>query len=284
VAVLRIRRTTKTTLVKAFRLDEAATASTGAPMVTFTRADGVVVQGPEPAVGPDAQNGYAITFQGSDTLDWISVTWSATVGGDAVVLDEDLIEVVGGFYFTLDEGRATDRVFGNLATYPTSDLIARRIEVEDECERITGQAWVPRFHRAVLSGDGSRSLILPWPLLRRVRSLTVGGVAVVGASTLYGPDPLGILRRDAGWPVGYGNIVAEFEHGRDRPTPDIVRASKIRFRSLMLTLRSALPDRAERLATTEAGVFILASPTRDRVGIPEVDAAYQRAPQVRPGF
>jgi hypothetical protein len=276
VAVLRIRRTAKTTLVKAFRLDEVATAASGPVMVTFTRADGVIAQGPVEAVGPDAQNGYAV-------LDDIAAVWTATVGGDAVVLDEDVIQVVGGFFFPLDEARRTDKVFANTSQYPTDDLIARRIEAEDECERICGQAFVPRFHRAVLSGDGRRALVLPWPLLRRVRSVTVGGSAMTGAS-LFGADRLGILRREAGWPLGVGNIVVEYEHGWDRPPTGIVRATKLRFRSLMLTVRSPLPDRAERLATTEAGVFILASPTREKVGIPEVDAEYARVPDIRPGF
>lgn len=285
MTVHRVLRTAKATLSRVFYLDEVGTAATGSVGVSVTRWDGTSVQSGN-ATGPDASNAYTFTFQGSDTLDELTVTWSATVGGDAVVLDQDVIEVVGGFYFGLAEGRAVDDVLKSTTRFPTSDLVDRRIETEDECELICGQAFVPRFCHEVLSGNGRNNLVLSHPWIRAVRSVTVGGTALAGADlTGLGLSDIGTLYRgNAGWPSGRRNIVIEYEHGRDRPPPTIVRAAKIRFKSLVLQPKSALPDRAERIAVTEMGVVTLATPSERSTGIPEVDAGYAKYPPPRPDF
>jgi hypothetical protein len=284
MTVLRVLRTAKATLTRTFFLDELGTDATGDVAVAVTRLDGTAVESGN-AIGPTAAHSYSYTFGGLDVLDELVVTWSATVGGDAVILDQDRLQISGGFYFGLAEGRAVDPALTNTTTYPTADLIARRIETEDECERICGQAFVPRFRRAVLSGAGRPVLVLPDPWLRAVRAVTVNGsVYSAGQLAALGRTPLGILRNTSGWPDGDSNIVVEYEHGRDHPPPEVVAGSKIRFKSLMLSGRSALPDRAERIATTELGLVMLASPSTDKVGIPEVDAKYGRYPSPRPGF
>ncbi len=286
MTVYRGLRTSKATLTRTFYLDEVATDAAGSVTVSVARWDGTVVQGPVSATGP-TDSAYSFTYDGSDTLDEVTVTWSATVGGDAVVLDQDVIQVVGGFYAGLGDIRnKIDPVFKNAERYPTQDLIDRRIEVEDEFERICGQAFVPRFAVDHLSGTGRAGpLALRWPNLRRVRSVTVGGDALaVDVVEGFGRDPLGLLRRDTGGKYGTGNVIVEYEHGMDRPPPDIARVFKRRMKSLLLTSKSPLPDRAERLVTTEVGPVILARPTAYPTGISEVDAALDRWPSPRPGF
>jgi hypothetical protein len=263
------------------------TPASGDVVVTVARLDGTIVQGPVTAT-PDGADGYAFTFAGSDVLDELMLTWAAQVGGDAIILDQDVIQVVGGFYLGLGEIRAIDPVFqgvSGLARYPTQDLIERRIETEDEFERICGQAFVPRFARETLAGTGRGYLKLGWPRLRRVRAITVGGVAwEPDRVAWFGSDLLGVLRSDAGWPFGVGNIVVEYEHGMDRPPTDIVRVARLRMKSHLLTTKSPLPDRAERIATTEVGTVTLAIASKFATGIPEVDAALERFPSPRPGF
>jgi hypothetical protein len=157
--------------------------------------------------------------------------------------------------------------------------------VEDEFERICGQAFVPRYSRDVLSGPRRGPLRLRWPRLRRVLSVTVGGVAwSPSAVAEFGPDPLGLLRHGGGWPYGVGNIVVEYEHGMDRPPTGIARVAKLRMKSLLLTGQSPLPDRAERISTTDAGTFTLAIASQESTGIPDVDAELQRHLSPRPGF
>jgi hypothetical protein len=299
VAISRVLRTAKTTLTRTFYLDEVATAATGAVVVTVTREDGTVVQSGN-AAGPDASEQYTFTFDGSDQLDRLLVSWALTIGGDAVVLDQDVIEVVGGFYFGLAEARQIDTTFANTTRYPTADVIDVRLQTEVECELMCRQAFVPRFERETLDGHPSvRHLRLKWPWLRKVRALSVNGVPWDSDRlALVGQDRLGIIRpgRDwywqlgggygSIWPWGVGNIVVEYEHGLDRPDPDIVRAAKIRWKALMFERksRSPLPERSERLQTSEVGTVSVASETEWTTGINSVDAAYARHPSPRPDF
>jgi hypothetical protein len=286
-------------LSRQFYLDEVATGASGSVVVTITRLDGTVVQTGNAVLGGDGIT-YSFTFNGLDILDDLMVSWAATVGGDAVVLDQDRIQVVGGFYFGLAEARQIDPVLTSTSNFPTSTLIARRIEVEDECEEICRQAFVPRFYRETLDGNPRvRHLRLRWPNLRKVRALSVNGVAWTQTQMdAVGADRLGIIRPTTtwgwygnggpeyadSWPYGVGNIVVEYEHGLDFPPATIVRGAKLRMKSMLLQNRSPLPDRAERLATTEAGVVMLAIETALSTGIPTVDACYAKYPSPRPDF
>lgn len=283
MTVYRVIRTSKAVITRTFYLDESVAQPTGDVDVQVTRQDGTVVQ--DATAAEDDDGGFAFTFQGSDVLDDLDVTWTATIGGDAIVLDQDLIQVVGGFYLSLAEARAVDAKFSDVNRYPLQTLVEKRIELEDEFERITGQAFVPRFARDVLSGDGRRALKLAWPWLRRVRAITVGGAALDQATVdAFGADPLGVLRRDAGWTAGTGNIVVEYEHGMDRPPAGIHRVAKLRMKSLLLNLQSPLTDRAERVTSAEGRTVSVAIPTEDSTGIPDVDAELGRHPGPRPGF
>lgn len=287
MATIRVLRTAKATLSRTFYLDEAVTPATGTVSVSVTRLDGAIVQVAS-ATGPDANSAYSFTFQGSDVLDELLLTWSATIGGDAVVLDSDVIEVAGAFYFGLAEIRASEAAFQNTTKYPTALMMDARTATEDECELITGQAWVPRFCRETLSGDASGRLRASHTMIRAIRAITVNGSVWSGFSTL-GFSDTGMIYTDSysfapSRMPGSRNVTVEYEHGHDRPRPDVLRGAKIRFKSIALSGKSALPDRAERLVTVDAGTVFLASPAVDKVGIPEVDAAYARAPSPRPGF
>ena len=280
---LRVLRTAKATLSRTFYLDEAEAVATGDVLVSVTRLDGTAVE--NGVAVADGQGGYTYDFGGSILLDELELTWAATIGGDAIVLT-DRIEVVGGFYFALAEGRDVDRALRDTTKFPTSKLIERRIETEDECERITGQAWVPRFCRETVPAYGTGPLQLTHPFIRAVRSVSVAGVAYAPAVvTSLGYNELGLLHRSAGWPSGT-NVTVEYEHGHDRPNSEIVRAAKLRFKSLLLEGGSALPDSAERRITVDAqgGSTIYSSPTAEKTGIPAVDAIYGRYSDNRPGF
>lgn len=290
MTLIRVLRTSKATLSKAIYLDESATGASGSVTVVVSRLDGTVID-TATATGPDANNSYTYTFPGRDVVDELVVTWSGTFGGDAIVLDQDHIQVVGGFFFGLAEGRASDPAFANTTKFPTSTLIDRRVEVEEECELICGQAFVPRFCRETVPGRWRTNLSLSNTMIRAVRSVTVAGVAfTAGQLADVGWDDTGSIAVSTLWPPsqtwrgGSRNIVVEYEHGWDRPPVDIVRAAKLRFKSLLLQNNSPLPDRAERIAVTEMGTVTLASPTYEKTGIPEVDAAYGRYPCPRPGF
>lgn len=281
---LRVLRTAKATLSRTFYLDEAEASATGDVVVTVTRLDGTPVESGTAVA--DGEGGYTYEFGGRDVLDELVLSWAATVGGDAIVLDADRIEIVGGFYFGLAEARDIDRVLQDTAKHPTEKLIERRVETEDECERITGQAWVPRFCRETVTGYGSGPLQMSWPFIRAIRSVSVDGVAFdTGGVAALTFSELGLISRSAAWPW-VGQVTVEYEHGHDRPNSEIARAAKLRFKSLMLEGNAALPDRAERVVTVDqsGGSTIYSSPTAEKTGIPAVDAVYGRYHDARPGF
>lgn len=288
--ILRVLRTAKATLTRTFTLDGVATSASGAVAVTITRLDGTVVESGN-ATGPAADLSYSYTFGGRDVVDELAVSWSGTFGGDLITYDQDRIEVVGGFFFSIDEGRAVDAALASTTKFPYAYLVDKRTETEDECESLCGQAFVPRFRRVTVNGTGKTALMMPDALIRSIRSVKVGNVTFSPSDTaLVGFSDAGMIYLSQGWipgvPIGLKNITIEYEYGWDRPPVDIVRGSKIRFKSLAMYGRSQLPDRAERVVTVDqqGGSVVYSSPTVEKVGIPEVDAAYGRYPSPRPGF
>ena len=283
---LRVLRTAKSTLSQAFYLDGEPTPATGSVAVAITRLDGTAVESGN-ATGPDANNAYTYQFQGRDVVDLLVVTWSATIAGDAIVF-ADSLEVVGGFYFSTAEGRAVDPALSSTTKFPDADLVRFRAETEAECERICGQAFVPRFLRFTTNGTGAGALMSPVALIRSIRSVSVGA-STVSAATV-GFSDAGMIYLSTGWipgvPVGTKNVAIELEYGWDAPPIDIVRAAKLRFKSIALQSRSPLPDRAERVVQVDerGGTVVYGSPNVEKVGIPEVDATYARYPSPRPGF
>jgi hypothetical protein len=303
MARYRVRQTEPTVLTRAFTLDEDPVNPTGPVTVTVNRLDGTAV----PALGGTAtvnSNIASFTFPGYATLDTFRITWAATLNGTAVSYSDDQLEVCGGFLFTIADARQANKILRDQTKYPTATLRARRIEVEDEAELICDQAFVPRFAREVLDGNGQPWLKLTWPNTRKLRSLSIAnstGLAPVAltadelALVGYGED--GVIRLDAGFlwspspwvwgrifPPSKSNIIVEYEHGQDYPPPDVVRGARLRIKSVAIADDTNIPDRTERIATETSGVVRLASASQDSTGIDEVDAAYSRNYSTRPSF
>ncbi|GIH76142.1 hypothetical protein [Planobispora longispora] len=295
--VTRLTRGAAATLSHTFYVGETATDSSVAVSASVVDASGQAVAGPLNASHSGAGTGrYTVTLPAQATLAALTVAWSATIGGQAVV-ERDIVEVVGGFLFSLAEARASDPIFADVAKYPLADLVRLRQEVEEECETITGRAFVPRYRRLVLDGSGGRDLVLPdggddlvaGILLRGVRlpirsasiAPRVGQAAVpltvdqLGALTVTRD---GLLRRtDYGiWTEGSGNVVLEYEYGNDYPPADLKAAALLRLRSRATMARSGIPDRAISFTVAEGGTYRLSTPNASRTGIPDVDAAYDR--------
>lgn len=305
MALTRVLKTASATLSRTWYIDETVTDTTGVPVVTVRRLDGTTVAGPTNATGPVGGAGtgvYTYVLPGGPTsptsatwqLDDLVVSWVATIGGSVVTLT-DHVEVVGGFFFSLAEGRASDSSLVSSTTYPTAALSKARMNTEQECERICRLAFVPRFRRVILDGTGTNEILLPNPLVRSVRSVTMApwygqpAIAITGVDlAAVNVDVAGIMRRADGniWYPGTQNVIVEYEYGLDYPPPDLVDATLIRFRSLLNRKRSGIPDRAERIMSGDTGpTFLLSMPTQEKTGIPDVDSAYVRASEGRlPGL
>lgn len=291
---LRVLRTAAATLTHTFYVGETATDATGDVSVAVTDATGAAVTNGTAAHGGTGAYTFALPAQAE--LAVLTVAWTATIGGTAVV-EYDQVEICGGFFFGLAEARASEPSFADVAKFPPADMIVFRQEVEEECERITRRAFAPRYRRLVLDGSGGRDLALPdggdeivaGMLLRGVRlpirSATVaprvGQAAValtageLGALTVTRD---GLLRRTdyTIWTEGIGNVVVEYEYGNDAPPADLKRAALLRLRSRSNMHRSGVPDRALSFQVAEGGTYRLSTPGATRTGIPEVDAVYDR--------
>lgn len=232
---------------------------------------------------------FTLAAQTSTRL--LTVTWSATVSGVARV-EVDQVEVVSDFYFSLAGGRASDSSLSSALTYPSATLEAYRTLIEQETERITDRAFVPRYARVVLDGTGSPELVLRHPEEGRsvadVRSIRRIAVAptVDGTFTDYSAGQLaavavgkdGTLRRTDGniFTWGWSNVVVEYEYGLTSPPPGLVDQLLVWYRDALNTHRSGVPDRTSSYSTPDGGTFRLSMPDAWHSGIPSVDAALDR--------
>jgi hypothetical protein len=201
------------------------------------------------------------------------------------VVETDLVEIVGGFFFTLAEARTSDASLADATKYPTEALARARLETEVECESICGRAFVPRYGRAVLDGSGTSELLLPDADVRTIRAARIAPtlgqpfVELTDAqlSVLDVTDDRILRRTDEDiWTEGRSNVIVEFEFGLTTPPLPLVEQTLVRLRSLLTKHRTGIPDRASSFTTVDGGTYRLSMPGRFSTGIPEVDAVYQR--------
>jgi len=280
MSMSRVQATGKATLSHTFYIDETPTDPTGTVTCTVKRLDGTSVQTGSASIVGSGSGKVTFVFNGADTVDILSVDWVATISGDEVTV-RDWVEIVGGFYFGIAEARGKHSGLSNTTEYTSADLQETRIEVEQEADVITGQAFVPRFARVKVDGSGTSQLVMPWPLVRKVRSVTVDGVAwAQGQVDAVRFGDAGVLTLDGLWPTGWDNVIVEFEHGHDYPPSGIKRAGILRMRSRLGWTRSGIPDRAVSFTVTPGGVYRLSTPGRNKTGVPDVDGEYERVPRL----
>ena len=218
----------------------------------------------------------------SPTLDQFRAVWEVA----GVAAASTTVDVVGGYWFTIREAVDADEKLADRAKYPTDRIFAVRAEVEAEFEEVTGQAWVPRLGVVDVVANGGCVLTVPHVALRAVRAITsidAAGVETVEDTVGVAADWWGVLRRPTGW--GYGRYRVVYEHGGDRPPPDLKAAAVTRLRHRLNMARSGIPDRATSMSTEQGQTFSLATPgLRGFVtGIPDVDVVLERYRFVRTG-
>lgn len=290
MGLTRVARTSAAVLSHVFEVAETATDSSITVTVAVTDANGTAVTSGN-ATHPGAAGLYQFVLPGQAQLSLLTVAWSATIAG-AAVTETDIVEIVGGFFFTLSQGRGSDVSLADTGKYPTFDLIDKRTEVEAECEAICDRAFVPRYARVVLDGTGASDLVLAHPgpdrtpahvrTIRRVAMTpradeTFVDFTVAQLAALRVADD-GTLRRldGARFTEGFANIIIEYEYGLDAPPEDLQQAALRRFRSRLNMNKTGIPDRATSFTMTDGGAFRLSMPGAWTTGIPDVDAAYAR--------
>lgn len=289
--IRRVQRTASAVLEHVFEVGEEPTDASGDVSVSVTDAAGdLVVAGDATSAGPGSGR-YTFPLPGQADLGRLTAAWSGQVAGAAVV-QTSIVEIVGGFFFSLAQARASDRQLADADRYPTAALERARLEVETECEAICDRAFVPRYARVVLDGTGETELVLRHPdpdrtmaHVRRIRKVSMAPRADQ-PFTDFTPAELaalevagdGTLRRldGARFTRGFSNVVVELEYGLDAPPPDLVRAALVALRSRLHIPNSPIPDRASSFTSAEGGTYRLDMPGAFKVGIPMVDAAYAR--------
>jgi hypothetical protein len=206
---------------------------------------------------------YPLTPTQTNLLDRLTAYWTVTYAGQPQT-QTTVHEIVGDHLFTLAEATARG------LTNPTDDIAQTRTRVEQAIEDACGLAFVPRYDRATLSGDGTTLLRLGQPFLRRIRWAST---VAQGVTTALLPTDLSVLSiSPAGfvagytWPAGYGTVQIGFEHGMDRP-PEPVRAAALDYARFLLTQDTSIDSRAERLVTDDGTLVFGGGAT----GLPSVD-------------
>lgn len=262
--------------------DETATAATGNVVVTVEREDGTALAGGN-ATG---SNPYAFNLTAAshtDELDELTVTWTGTVSS-RVVSHTDYVKVVGARYFRLKTLRGMS---GLPNTTQNADLVWARDIAEDFVEEFTEHAWVPTYQRDIEDGDNCRELTLSRTSVRRLINVTVDGVAQ--STTNWSVTNWGRVITDGDLfivkiPQG-NNISVAYEWGEKAPPGDLMRATLMLARHILLTAQgSPIPDRA-RLMQTDWGMFHLDTASEDKpTGMPEIDAVLRRYRREQPGW
>lgn len=279
MTLVRVLRTSQVVLSHTFYVDETPTSATGSVAYSIKRLDGTVVASGN-AIGPAPTGVYAVTVPAQASVDVLTLDWTGVISG-ATITARDFVEVVGGYLFGLAEARAMPPVLDG-TRYPTATLAQKRISVEQECEKICGQAFVPRFARVALTA-GRASLTLPDVNVRALRAVTFGGVA----------QSLSGLAVSASGVVSGGSfpaysperpLIVEYEHGLDYPPEDLKDAAMLRLRSRLSMGDSGIPQRALSFTVGDGGTYRLSTPSAQKTGIPDVDGVYERHTIDRGGF
>lgn len=247
---------------------------TGTPTVAVTRDDGTAVTvGTVLATADPTVFEYTIPSTSNTQLDILTETWTAVSGGQSQTFT-DTIEVAGGVLFTIDQARAL-KPLNDTTMYPTAKIIEARTMVESALEDACGVAFVPRFKRQWVSGNG-RSTILLAPKARAIRSVTLDDTAVSNALTdTMRVMPTGEVYYPSWWQTGYANYEVAYEHGYDSPPPRVSQAALLWAKTFLV---SGPIDARTTSMSTEDGTFSLATPglRGSHTGIPEVDAVIQQ--------
>lgn len=270
--MIRIVRGSPATLSATFYVDEAGTPLDEVPTVTVSHVGGSQV-----ATGAATSAGggtYTYALPPQTDLAVLSASWSGERDGQTVSV-ETYAEVVGSEYFSISELRNFDTVLLNTTKYPTSKLVSTRLAVESEFEGICGRAFVPRYAREVLHGNGTMTLWLSNPEPIRVLSCTVDGEDWSDREFNRSDDNLRVLTvSDARW---RRKVVIEYEYGKLEVPVRIKDAALKRAKYSLVSGLSRIDERATVMNIPEFGNFVLATPgvRGSYTGIPEVDVVLQ---------
>jgi hypothetical protein len=285
----RVQRNTPSTLSVTFFANETPVDPDGNSVtVSATKADGTTHISPVAATRTGA-GVYTYALAAQAALQQLKFSWTGAISGQSVTLTTE-VEIVGGFYFTVAQLRAYDSSL-SLSKYSYDQVVEARMSAESEFERICKRAFVPRFGRETLTGDGTEQLWLDRPDITSITKLTVDGVDKLASWVTSGRvkvdrDATNMLFFDDGgvW-YDLSDIVIEYEHGMKSIPFQIYDKSRQRARHFLTSKNARIDERVSVINAEGFGRFNLATPGMEMgfgryvragkgdwyTGVPEID-------------
>lgn len=248
------------------------------PTVTVVRdSDGSTLVDAKEAQESEDKEFFTFDLKGSDIPepDLLHVTWQ---DDDSTFKQE--VEVVGGFVCSIAEVREVLKQDAEDKNYPTDAKVRRERErATRDIEAAVWDAFRPRYHKDVLSGDNSNVILLTRRRVQKILSLSIDGVALTEselkdlALTNVG------LERDSrefphGFTAGRNNIVVSYIYGHDN-FPECVEPVKALAVFRLIPAPNNLHDRATGAFETETGTsykLVTAGEKGARFSVPAVNA------------
>lgn len=256
-------------------VDGVATDATGSVTYAVTNVVGTAVASgtatDEPGTGIYS---VALTPAHTASLDTLTIAWTATIGGQAQIV-RTVVEVVGGYLFTLNEARQ-HKPLDNTTTYTAASIARARVVAEQALEEACERAFVPRYTRETINGHGLTRVELAHRNVRSARTVSVDGTALTATeleSVLV--DGSRYLYTPGAWGSGVRNLVVGYEHGLDYPPPRVSRACLLLAKRFLVD--SPIHDRATSVTTDDGTTqFFVTAGVRDAVfDVPEANAVVE---------
>lgn len=183
-------------------------APSGAVTVAVQSVSGQTIVAPGTAATAGASSGVctvAVTAAQTAKLDQWVATWTDSGNGSVQSSDH---EVVGGFFFSLADARASDPVLADTAKYPDATMLAMRQAVEEECEFICDVPFVPRYRRILCDGTAEPEIDVLDSKIRTIRSAMIITADTTGGAYIYLPPVTSITSTPTGFTVTFQSNVA----------------------------------------------------------------------------
>jgi hypothetical protein len=257
-------------LTKTWYVDGTAT-DVGDVTVGITDGNGDEIVAAGTATTNNADGTYSYTLADQANPDQLKITWTRTSTGADLV---DNVELVGNWLFTEAQARAFGakadatsalKPLASETEYPDSTISDERARIADDLEFWTGRAWIPRYARIELNGNGRTWLNLRDGICRtsdgytlnrpakyadigKLLSVAVDGTAVTLTDLEVDQTRAWLLHKNGSFTAGTVttpyNVVVEYVYGLPYISDG---ADRIALAELLDRLiPSGAPDRALR--------------------------------------
>lgn len=219
-----LENTGPTTLTKTWYVNGTPT-DIGNLTIGIVDADGNTVVSAGTATTNNGDGTYEYLLAPQTQVKQLTISWT---GGSQI--QDDTLEVVGAWLFTLDELRNFKGAdLASTVTYSNAVLSEAREAVTDEFEQICGQSFVPRYRRETFPGDGSNVHYTDRYRIGSIIQCTVNDVAVTNIT----PETLvnAVYRTDGTFAAASStnplNVSLSYRHGFEAAPPNIKRAALV---------------------------------------------------------